>query len=304
MADSSIAAKNEHNGGSRPPSTISDSDEWVKVEAEESTSEANSEPATEPAAKPIETDNTKKTPDVVVPTMLWKRKEQKYPKILTSCCHWHTLLISMQGDEDAEDLTNNNTVLHFWPPSNANSPAATHISTKLTFDQVRRLQFFSELGPVALPIAESSTPGNIHDYLTSLATIPDEDDASDSAPDQDVIERIGERLLELPKQSDGGGLHINFATVSIRSDAPDALHASGVAPAWNWVKSLSHYHPTYSSTPNFAPYSGNWYDDVAKAVNEGDWNAATDFMLLSTGYEEHHRDGLKTGLKRLRKEPK
>ncbi|KAH6688577.1 hypothetical protein F5X68DRAFT_275415, partial [Plectosphaerella plurivora] len=294
MADSWIAVENEQNGGSRPASIVTDSDGWVKVDAEYSTSGSNLERATEPAAKLIEADNTKKTPDIVVPTMLWKRKEQKYPKILTTCCHWHTLLVSMQGDEDAGDLTNNNTILHFWPPSNAYSPAATHVSTKLTFDQVRRLQFFSELGPVVLPIAESSTPGEIHDYLTSLATTPDEDGSSDDAPDEEVVERIGQRLSGLPEQYDCGGLPINFATISIRSDAPDALHASGVAPAWNWAKSLSHYHPTYSSTPNFAPYSGNWYDDVAKAVNEGDWNAATDFMLLSTGFEEHHRDGLKT----------
>lgn len=199
--------------------------------------------------------------------------------------------------KEGEDSSS--TILHFWPPADADSPAATCIPTTLAFDQVRRMQFFSDLGTIVLPIPENSNPQEIHRYLTSLANTSG--DSLSDTDDGDSVERIGQQLLELQTPV-SGGLSADFATISIRTDAPDALHASGVAPAWNWVKCLSHYRPTCAAEPNFSPYTGNWFSDVAMAVDEGGWNAATDFMLLATGFEEEQREGLKAGLWRLRKD--
>ncbi|KAH7374731.1 hypothetical protein B0T11DRAFT_2914 [Plectosphaerella cucumerina] len=218
-----------------------------------------------------------------------KRKLVRQDSDLKACSNWHTLLVSVADDtsvappRDSKQQEPANppprSVLHFWSPSSAPSKSSTYVPTQLTEENLRYIQGFQDLGAFAFPLPLGASPAEIHDYLTSLSADPGPgEDGADSEDDsEDAVETIGAQLALLPPSADGP--RWRMFTVSALSDSPDALFASGDAPAWKWAK------------PNtvYGRKSGSWAVEPAVAVENAAWEAGRDIMLLVRGFYEEHR---------------
>ncbi|KAH6693684.1 hypothetical protein F5X68DRAFT_199516 [Plectosphaerella plurivora] len=213
---------------------------------------------------------------------------------LKVCSHWHTLLVSLiEADADANvtvtplrDAKQKHpaslaprSVLHFWSPVGAPTKSSTHVPTQLTEENLRYIQGFQDLGAFTFPLPPRCSPVEIHDYLTSLSVDPspgaegnDSDDESD-----DAIEIIGAQLSLLPTSSDGP--KVRMFTISVLGDSPDALFATGDAPAWKWAKPSNVY----------GRKTGLWEIEPAVAIEHASWEAGRDIMMLVRGFYEEHR---------------
>lgn len=264
---------------------------------------------TEPPVRITSVSSLFSTRECCCTTLTHPKPEPLVDKDFKICTHWHTLLASLIATEEPSRVTPSldskqataggsgdktkqmtsrpqSSALHFWPPAGAASKSPLCVPSRMTEDELRYIQGLRDLGTFTFPLAGDSSPSAVHDYLTSLSVRPASfdpvDDEGNEDDSEDAIEIIGAQLALLPPSDTG--LRVRMFAVSVLSDSPDGLFATGDAPAWKWAKPSTIY---FRGT-------GHWTIDPADTVENASWMAGRDIMLLVRGFHEEHREWLAT----------
>jgi hypothetical protein len=189
------------------------------------------------------------------------------PDLAAVCAHPHLLLISVTKSIDGSGTT----VLHHWT---ARSPTSSiSIYTHLDVNSLRQVRSFRELGTFTLPIAIASA--DIHQYLTSLIT-----KSSTVSSDPEIIPHIVAQLSSLPQNQ---GLSVQFFSIPVLSNSPEALLTGGPIPVWKWAKPTSSY----------GRKTGFWEVEMGRAIEDGEWAAGKELLILVKGVSEGKAEDLK-----------
>lgn len=129
------------------------------------------------------------------------------------------------------------------------------------------------MGTFMLPTSKG--PSGIHQYLTSLIT-----ESSTFASEEEVISHI---MAQLPSALQDRGLSVQLFSFPVLSDSPDALLTGSPIPVWKWAKPKSFY----------GRKTGFWEVDLSRAVEDGEWSAGKQLLILVKGVSQEKGEDLK-----------
>ena len=85
---------------------------------------------------------------------------------------------------------------------------------------------------------------------------------------------LADLVAQLPEPVDRGEL-LQFFSFPVFGNSPDRVLSDGPRPAWTWSKPGSAYRK-----------AGSWGADLDKVLEDGEWSAGKDLLLLVKGVSD------------------
>ena len=158
-------------------------------------------------------------------------------------------------------------MLHHWTTRSLTSSISIH--TRIDVNSLRQVQSFRELGTFTLPIAITSV--DIHQYLTSLIT----KSFGQSLQTQKSFHTLWDSFRLFRKVK----VYLSSSSTISALNSREALLTGGPIPVWKWAKPTSSY----------GRKTGFWEVEVGRAIEDGEWAAGKELLILVKGVSEEKR---------------
>lgn len=144
------------------------------------------------------------------------------------------------------------------------------------------------MSPSALPVIKN---------FTSLGTffLSDEIDISQPLSDlltatapspQPTSQLLTDVVARLPQPK--RGTFLQFSSFPVFGDIPDHVSIHELLPVWKWIKPGSPYRTT-----------GFWEAELDKVLEDGEWNAGKELVLLVRGVSEEKLQSARAGGRKI-----